>query len=71
MTKQHFEAFARWIAVNTNPGTAERESAMRMMLTLGPQFNPRFDAAKFIKRVGSFLGSHVPDPSPTARGRSL
>lgn len=51
MTKQHFEAFAKWIALNTRRGTPERDAASRAVMTVGSQFNPRFDAGVFMGRV--------------------
>lgn len=67
MTKQHFEAFAKWIAVNTKPSTMERDTAMRMVMTVGPQFNPRFDAGTFMARVEK-LSPHKPEGFPTVGG---
>lgn len=65
MTKQHFESFAKWIAVNTNRQTSERDTATRMVMTVGPQFNPRFDSDTFLTRIEKLTPGQSTRPGQT------
>ena len=51
MTRKHFAAMAKWIALNTEKGKASEVTAIQMAFDIGHQFNVRFNEDKFINYI--------------------
>lgn len=51
MTKKHFEAFAAAIK-DSETGELWRDDMARLVIQVAQQFNPRFDANRFLKAAG-------------------
>jgi hypothetical protein len=68
MTKQHFEFLAKWIGLNTAPGSPERQACIMLATTAGAKFNARFDQVRFVAAVEKY---GAPLAGPPTRGRAL